>query len=56
MLVCYGASFLKGEKMSDLKRRDNKGRVLQSGESQDASGRYCFRYMDAMGKRKSIYS
>lgn len=48
--------FLKGEKMSSLKRRDNKGRILQNGETQDASGRYVYRYTDPMGKRKSIYS
>ena len=39
-----------------VKRRDKKGRVLQNGESQDASGRYCYRYMDAKGKRKAVYS
>ena len=48
--------FLKGEKMNSLKRRDNKGRILQNGETQDASGRYVYRYTDPMGKRKSIYS
>lgn len=42
--------------MSDIKRRDNKGRVLQNGESQDASGRYLYRYTDSMGRRKTIYS
>lgn len=42
--------------MSSLKRRDNKGRILQNGETQDASGRYVYRYTDPMGKRKSIYS
>lgn len=38
------------------KRRDNKGRVLFPGEWQEANGRYSFRYMDALGKRKAIYS
>lgn len=42
--------------MNSLKRRDNKGRILQNGETQDASGRYVYRYTDPMGKRKSIYS
>ena len=42
--------------MSNTKRRDNKGRVLQHGEIQDASGRYCYRYVDALGKRKAVYS
>lgn len=42
--------------MKDLKRRDNKGRVLQTGESQDPSGRYVYKYVDALGKRRSLYS
>lgn len=42
--------------MSNSKRRDNKGRVLQNGESQDAKGRYSYRYTDAFGKRNTIYS
>ena len=39
--------------MRDTKRRDNKGRVLHSGESQDVTGRYCYRYRDPFGKRKA---
>lgn len=42
--------------MTDTKRRDNKGKVLHSGESQDATGRYCYRYQDPFGKRKAVYS
>lgn len=38
------------------KRRDSKNRILQTGESQDKNGRYCFRYTDVFGKRKAIYS
>lgn len=38
------------------KRRDNKNRILRTGESQEASGRYKFRYTDANGNRKTIYS
>lgn len=38
------------------KRRDNKNRILRTGESQEADGRYRFRYTDANGKRKSVYS
>ena len=41
--------------MSD-KRRDHKGRVLRTGESQRADLRYQFRYKDARGNRRSIYS
>ena len=42
--------------MSDTKRRDKKGRVLQNGESQDSTGRYCYRYQNALGQRRAVYS
>lgn len=38
------------------KRRDSRNRILRTGESQEADGRYKFRYIDANGKRKSVYS
>ena len=41
--------------MSD-KKRDNKNRILRTGESQRADGRYCYRYVDANGRRKTVYS
>ena len=41
--------------MSDS-RRDNKGRKLMTGESQDKEGRYRYKYCDAFGNRKSVYS
>lgn len=41
--------------MSDI-RRDNKGRKLLTGESQDKEGRYRYKYYDALGNRKSVYS
>ena len=37
------------------KRRDNKGRILRTGESQRKNGMYEFRYTDANKKRRSIY-
>jgi len=37
-------------------RRDNKGRKLVTGESQDKDGRYRYKYNDSFGKRKSVYS
>ncbi len=40
--------------MSD-KRRDNKGRILRTGESQRKNGMYEFRYTDINKKRRSIY-
>lgn len=41
--------------MSEI-RRDNKGRKLVTGESQDKDGRYRYKYNDSFGKRKSVYS
>lgn len=38
------------------KRRDHKNRVLRTGESQRADGRYAFVYTDYQGKQKFIYS
>lgn len=42
--------------MSNTKRRDNKGRVLQMGENQLDDGRYTYRYTDPFGQRKTVYS
>lgn len=39
-----------------VKRKDNKGRILREGEIQKADGRYEFRYKDANGTLKSLYS
>ena len=41
--------------MSEI-RRDNKGRKLATGESQDKDGRYRYKYNDSFGKKKSVYS
>ena len=38
------------------KRRDSKGRVLRTGESQRKDGRYLYKYVDANGQSQSIYS
>lgn len=42
--------------MSNAKRRDSKGRVLQTGESQQEDGRYVYRYSTPRGQRKAVYS
>ena len=42
--------------MSNAKRRDNKGRVLQMGENQLDDGRYVYRYTNPFGQRKTVYS
>lgn len=41
--------------MSEV-RRDNKGRKLFNGESQRKDGKYEYKYQDAWGKRKTVYS
>ena len=38
------------------KRRDNKGRILKTGEYQEKDGRYSYRYTDNKGKRHIIRS
>ena len=38
------------------KRRDNKNRILRTGESQRADGKYMYRYVDANGKTQCLYS
>ena len=38
------------------KRKDNKGRILRNGEVQRSDGMYMYRYNDAGGVRRTIYS
>lgn len=42
--------------MAGLKRTDNRGRILKDGESQRKDGSYRYRYVDANGIRRDIYS
>ena len=50
-------SFLyRKEILSMERRKDNKGRVLQKGESQRKDGLYVYQYKDISGKRRSIYT
>lgn len=37
------------------KRKDSRGRILRTGESQRKDGRYQFQYTDAAGKRHCVY-
>ena len=41
--------------MSEV-RRDNKGRKLWTGESQRKDGKYEYKYQDAFGIRRTVYS
>lgn len=36
--------------------KDSKGRNLHYGEGQRSDGRYSFRYKDAKGKNRTVYS
>lgn len=38
------------------KRRDSRGRILRTGESQRPDGRYAYKYIDASGKAQFTYS
>lgn len=38
------------------KRKDSKGRILKTGESQRSDGRYAFKYTDTYGKPQFVYS
>lgn len=42
--------------MAGQKRTDNRGRILKDGESQRPDGMYRYRYTDATGKRRDVYS
>ncbi|EAA0007785.1 TPA: integrase DNA-binding domain-containing protein [Clostridioides difficile] len=42
--------------MSTEKRRDNKDRILRTGESQRKDGRYAYKYVDSFGKPQFVYS
>ena len=45
---------MKGAVMTG--KRDKKGRVLRQGERQREDGRYEYRYKDAHGETRSVYS
>lgn len=38
------------------KRRDTRGRVLRNGEIQISDGRYRYKYLDAYGQSRYVYS
>ena len=42
--------------MSNVKRKDSKGRNLRLGESQRKDGRYAYKYIDAFGKPQFVYA
>ncbi len=42
--------------MSKEKRRDSKGRILRTGESQRKDGRYAYKYVNTLGETKFEYA
>ena len=42
--------------MSREVRRDNRRRILRTGESQNKEGRYVYKYINSLGEQKFIYS
>ena len=48
-------AFRKGVAMSE-KRKDNKGRILKTGESQRPNGTYAYRYKDIHKKEQWVYA
>lgn len=47
---------MRKELRMSVKRRDSKNRILQNGESQRPDGRYRYKYIDANGKERDLYS
>ncbi len=39
-----------------VKRRDNRNRILNTGESQRKDGRYTYKYIDTFGKQQFVYA
>ena len=46
----------KGFNKMTAKRRDNRNRILRNGEIQMSDGRYRYKYIDAFGQSKYVYS
>ena len=42
--------------MSDIKRKDDRGRFLKEGENQRSDGRYQYQYTGLDKKRHVVYS
>lgn len=54
--MLYSGVLLRRSVLMSEKRRDNKGRVLRTGESQRKDGRYVYKYLDSEGKSHFVYS
>lgn len=56
MYTCIAVSFVGKEITMAKERRDTKNRLLMKGEYQNADGRYMYRYIDAKGTPRFVYS
>jgi len=59
IVILHQGSFkLSGRSNDDMseKRRDNRNRILRSGDSQRPDGRYMYKYIDSYGQVKYVYS
>ena len=60
--ACYNKGIIsrlseqKGVLIMSEKRKDSKGRVLKTGESQRKDGRYQYRFVDNHGGRHTVYA
>ena len=58
MFVCHVRGFLNERRKTNMsvKRRDNKNRILNNGESQRPDGRYVYKYIDLLHQTRFRYS
>ena len=58
MFVCHVRGFLNERRKTNMsvKRRDNRNRILNNGESQRPDGRYVYKYIDLLHQTRFLYS
>lgn len=54
--IPYQVLFVEKEERMSEKRKDKKGRILRTGESQRPNLTYQFRYKDIRGKTHYVYA
>ena len=57
MFVCHVRGLLNERRKTNMsvKRRDNKNRILNNGESQRPDGRYVYKYIDLLHQTRFLY-
>ena len=56
LALFYGSWVIERRNLMSEVRRDSKGRKLLNGESRRKDGKYEYKYQDALGRRKTVYS